>query len=224
MDSQQGLSPRLNTTDHVLSALAYPREITIASTPIKYSKSKSNANGANYAKNHPRPSGGYAGTKQLQQNKKTQACARNPHNYHVNHAYNFSDDSTIDSTKNLILRPSMTSHESFGEVVTVKRESFQQMPHSVERPMAKNLKNIKIPSISMQVSAVAAATTITHLQVPVKQCVLNVSNTESTTDSTSLPSNSEPSLRDEDAWMPILDIAEEQVTKFLFPSSKNWKI
>jgi hypothetical protein len=133
----------------------------------------------------------------------------------VNHAYNFSDDSTLDSsTRNLIHTSLLNSSNGTG-VVTVKRESFQQhLPYSMEKQLAKNLQNIRIiPSISMLVSSGAGnpASNLTSLTAGHNN-EMNLSNTESTTDSTSLPSNnSEPSLRDEDAWLPILNIAEEQV-------------
>jgi hypothetical protein len=162
-------SPRSN--QDLLNSLSYPREITIASTPIKTSSSalKHNQN---------------AVPTKLKQSSDIKK------NYHVNHAYNFVNEDFAHKISSHLVRQQQQQHH---------QKSKHNLPQSIEKPMVHNFQNMKqISSVSYQID-------------------MNDFNNLSKitdTDSTSLQSTtSEHSLRDEDAWLPILSIAEEEVIK-----------
>lgn len=104
-------------------------------------------------------------------------------------------------------------------VFNLKRESSQLLPHSIERQMAKNFQNIKTTSTAVPVAAKYPDAQVTHHNhhqpsSSLETSIENNNHISKYTDSTSLPSNTEQSLKDEDAWLPILNIAEEQVYHF----------
>ena len=133
-------SPR--SANELFNALSYPREITIASTPLK-------SNNSNKSSPFHAPS------------------------YHVNHAYNFVNDDLTNIHSN-------------------------HLPQSIERQLAHNLNNMQqISSVSYQIDM---------------NDFFSKSNS-SDSDPKALPHAEWNSLRDEDAWLPILSIAEEEVRR-----------
>ena len=213
----------------MINALAYPREITIASTPIKYSSSNNRLisqhelSGSSGSSKTSKPSPMSAFTCSPTHILVTgNVCAQaNKKNYHVNHAYNFAssgEDSsslgkeTTHSSQQELVRKAVNGNGR--GLVSVRRESFQRhIPQSMERQLAKNLQSIKIPSISMTVDQNGGGVKAAGLR---RNNELRDSSQQSRytdTDSTSVPSQFECSLRDEDAWLPILNIAEEQVNQ-----------
>lgn len=106
--------------------------------------------------------------------------------------------------------------------VALKRESSQLLPQSIEKQMAKNFQSIKPTFPGMMTDSVMMIPS--SLETSIENNNTNNNNnhnntysnihpaTSKYTDSTSLPySSAEQSLKDEDAWLPILTIAEEQV-------------
>ena len=75
------------------------------------------------------------------------------------------------------------------------RESSQLLPQSIEKQMAKNLQSLKFTS-NIANSA---------------SCLDNCNQISKFTEGTSLPTGNEQQLRDEDAWLPILNLVQEQV-------------
>ncbi len=80
------------------------------------------------------------------------------------------------------------------------RESSQLLPQSIEKQMAKNLQSLKFTS-NIANSA---------------SCLDNCNQISKYTEGTSLPAGNEQQLRDEDAWLPILNLVQEQVIFLLF--------
>ncbi len=89
-----------------------------------------------------------------------------------------------------------------------RKDSAQHIPQSFERNMAKNLKNLTTNS-----SPSGSYSLDTSIETSIN---LNSKYTDSTSICT------DHSLKDEDAWLPILTIAEEEVSLlFFFVVSKN---
>jgi hypothetical protein len=91
--------------------------------------------------------------------------------------------------------------------VNVRRESSQHLPQSIEKQMARNLQHLKhLPQASHNDN---------NNQISSSHEVSIENTTSKYTDNTSLPSTDQ-SLKDEDAWLPILNIVEEQVNFFFY--------
>jgi len=83
-----------------------------------------------------------------------------------------------------------------------RKDSAQHIPQSFERNMAKNLKNLTTNS-----SPSGSYSLDTSIETSIN---LNSKYTDSTSICT------DHSLKDEDAWLPILTIAEEEVSLLVF--------
>ncbi|CAF0707330.1 unnamed protein product [Brachionus calyciflorus] len=153
--------------DQFLNKLAYPREITIFSTPVK-SKPK---------------------TKQKNdKQKKTKNLAKNSNvnnfdNSHVNYAYNMSLSEDTNS---------------FEKRLNTRRESSQLLPQSIEKQLVKNLQNFSVDAVSTICSSLE----------------YSYDNNPYLEKSNEIEVNQDYNLRDEDAWLPILALAEEQIKKY----------
>ena len=104
---------------------------------------------------------------------------------------------------------------SSANVATLRKDNSQHLPQSIEKPMAKNFKNM---NIGLPPNAVPDSDEETSQSQPIKidlkssvQVKPDNDMDNRINDSTSL-SITDQSLRDEDAWLPILNIAEEQVS------------
>jgi hypothetical protein len=224
--------------DDFINTLSYPREITISSTPIKTVKEESarlnklNLNGKENAvkkgvgkKNeHSHVNLGYDLTLKneiatsepppavrQQQHQQLRPCvsvgvpvlaAAAPHTSHVEtRKASFSIQNLNELIRNSIRE---------NRVLNLKRESSQLLPHSIERQMARNFQNIKATTTAVPVAVKYPDVSVNSSSL--ETSIENNNHISKYTDSTSLPSNSaELSLKDEDAWLPILNIAEEQV-------------
>lgn len=198
----------------------YPREITVASTPVKYAKS------CLVASNELDETKNYVVTHHHHHHPNMivlQPFDEKSVNFHYNQAYHGSEefsvnDSELNSAKIMVSKADSKVLKKNNPIVSIKSESFRQpqthmLPQTVEKQLAKNLQNIKIPSISMKLDNNSNQITNSY---SVNEIWTNSSSKFTDTDSTSIPSviSEQQSLRDEDAWLPILSIAEEQVSVF----------
>ena len=182
-------SPRLGnqrSNDDLINTLSYPREITIASTPLKMVKKSSSSS-----------------SKKQQQLKKSKIESYD--NSHINFAYDMTYSSQLpfetQSANNIINVNNISN-------VNVRRESSQHLPQSIEKQMARNLQHLThLPQASNNTNTNNNNTSSHEMSIE------NTNLTSKYTDSTSLPSVDQ-SLKDEDAWLPILNIVEEQVNNF----------
>lgn len=133
---------------------------------------------------------------------------------HVNYAYD--NDRTYDliapennihtqSQDDLFQKSSQTCSEEFliqsqyhnNQLKLGRKESAQHIPHSFEKHMVKNFQNLTTNS---------SPTGTYSLDTSIETTNQN----SKYTDSTSICTDTH-SLKDEDAWLPILNIAEEEV-------------
>ncbi len=237
--------PRINGhTDPHLRTIAYPRDVVISSSPknhfknifrqqpnSKKSKSKTDKNVKkdNRTKNLKSPviilDKEYTNEKNKQQQN----------NSHVNYAYDseimFSTPAQIVQSENVKSEKSSKIQPFFWKAEHSQEELFQQnihthsdefliesqmhknnikigrkdsalhIPQSFERNMVKNLKNLTTNS-----SPSGTYSLDTSIENSINQ-------NSKYTDSTSICTDH--SLKDEDAWLPILNIAEEEVSSLL---------
>lgn len=106
-----------------------------------------------------------------------------------------------------------TAAAAAGAVNTLRKDNSQHLPQSIEKPMAKNFKSMNVgvppkavPDSSEEESSSSSSSSKTEVAERQEAAAADRNN-----DSTSL-SITDQSLRDEDAWLPILNIAEEQVS------------
>lgn len=162
--------------DQVMNKLAYPREITIFSTPIKTKfKSKTNAK-----------------SKNVQNNSNIDHLNKS----HVNYAYNVSvsdEPFYLDKQKNELKTKNFTNEQKFS--ANIRRESSQLLPQSIEKHLVKNLQNFSADAVSTICSS----------------SEYNYDNNKHYLKSKDYQSLNDYNLKDEDAWVPILVLAEEQV-------------
>ena len=93
---------------------------------------------------------------------------------------------------------------------TLRKDNSQHLPQSIEKPMAKNFKSLNVGVPPKAVPDSEEESSSAHSQASKGQGHEETRHN----DSTSL-SITDQSLRDEDAWLPILNIAEEQVSPII---------
>lgn len=162
--------------EQIVNKLAYPREITIFSTPIK-TKFK-------------------AKTKEKSKNVQKNFNIDHLNKSHVNYGYNMSlsdEPFYLDKQKSELKATNSTNEQT--NLANVRRDSSQLLPHSMEKHLVKNLQNLSVDAVSTVCSSTE----------------YNYDNNNHYLKSKEYHPVNDYNLRDEDAWVPILVLAEEQV-------------
>jgi hypothetical protein len=141
------------------------------------------------------------------------------HQSHVNYGYSNSSESQecFASAYQVYKAPKHPADMQQKGPSHLIRESSQLLPHSIEKQMAKNLQNLKFTS------NLASSSTVTSSSINE-----NASTNQGTCSGPTIPIqstclnnlNSNQQLRDEDAWLPILNIVQEQVGQTFSPLSR----
>ncbi|RNA14705.1 hypothetical protein BpHYR1_030443, partial [Brachionus plicatilis] len=165
--------------EQIVNKLAYPREITIFSTPIK-TKFK-------------------AKTKEKSKNVQKNFNIDHLNKSHVNYGYNMSlsdEPFYLDREKSELKATNSTNEQT--NLANVRRDSSQLLPHSMEKNLVKNLQNLSVDAVSTVCSSTE----------------YNYDNNNHYLKSREYQPVNDYNLRDEDAWVPILVLAEEQIKKY----------
>lgn len=213
--------PRLNHYNSKLNTISYPRELIIASSPIKklyraaeasvneseqelQSDASSRKNSEQYAE-HSHVNYGYNLTFDSDLPFESNTYNKNNNTNHYNQ--NKLSVSSIDSN-NFNLKAFWKNEKNLDNIIHQKSDMYERrlelakivnnIPHSFEKQMARNFHNLTGNSSSPINSA--------SLETGSSDFINRYSKY---TDTTSISTNQ--SLKDEDAWLPILNLAEEQV-------------
>lgn len=209
--------PRINGfADPNLRTIAYPKDVIIASPPKSQFQNPFKQQNAKESKKKPKESkkSKTNNTRHQQAQPVMAMDIRNNNMSHVNYAYD--NDKTYDliapennihmqSQDDLFQKSSQTCSEEFliqsqyhnNQLKLGRKESAQHIPHSFEKHMVKNFQNLTTNS---------SPTGTYSLDTSIETTNQN----SKYTDSTSIFTDTH-SLKDEDAWLPILNIAEEEV-------------
>ena len=222
LNTEDFSSPKLHHHHHehdLIKTLSYPREVTIASTPMKLLKSSVKAKAPFALTQQPSQYSAASKAKQLNKSKiehfDTMTHAANAH---TNYAFETTQNTGLSNTSanSSMSDASSTSSASSTAASTnvkadakinLRRESSQLLPQSIANQMVRNLQSLTYYQPQcMQLQQQQQQNGVN----PRKYSADSASNTQNIAVNASTTAE-QSHLKDEDAWLPILNIVEEQV-------------